>query len=136
MTAPDTQAAPATPSPRRFPKLRTVFILLIIIPVLLITLYSWLSLHWDYSNGYRSGLLQKFSQKGWLCKTNEGELLQTVGVNPTIWNFTVRDEDIKLALDTLVGRNVRIHYTEHRGVLTSCFGDTPYYVDGVTVIHE
>ncbi len=134
MTAPD---AVPTPAPaRRFPKLRAVIILVILIPLLLITLYSWLSLHWDYSNGYRSGLLQKFSQKGWLCKTNEGELLQTVGVNPTIWNFTVRDDAMKLALDTLVGRNVRIHYTEHRGVLTSCFGDTPYYVDGVTVIHE
>ena len=134
MTAPD---AVPTPTPaRRFPKLRTVIILVVLIPLVLITLYSWLSLHWDYSNGYRSGLLQKFSQKGWLCKTNEGELLQTVGVNPTVWLFTVRDNDMKLALDTLVGRNVRIHYTEHRGVLTSCFGDTPYYVDGVTVIHE
>jgi hypothetical protein len=106
------------------------------IPLVVLVVYSWLSLHWDYSNGNRSGLLQKVSEKGWLCKTAEGELLQTVGVNPTVWYFTVRDHDIKLALDTLVGRNVRLHYTEHRGVITSCFGDTPYYVDGVTVIHE
>jgi hypothetical protein len=134
MTAPDT--VPTPPPARRLPKIRTILILAVIIPLVVLMIYSWLSLHWDYSNGYRSGLLQKFSQKGWLCKTNEGELLQTVGVNPTIWNFTVRDDEMKLALDTLVGRNVRIHYTEHRGVVTSCFGDTPYFADGVTVIKE
>jgi hypothetical protein len=57
-------------------------------------------------------------------------------VAPTIWNFTVRDERIVQALDTLVGKQVRLHYTEHRGVPTSCFGDTPYYVDGVTVVTD
>lgn len=136
MTAPDASAVPPPPSGRRLPRIRTILILVVTIPLVVLMTYSWLSLHWDYSNGYRSGLLQKFSQRGWLCKTSEGELLQTVGVNPTIWNFTVRDDAMKLALDTLVGRNVRIHYTEHRGVVTSCFGDTPYYADGVTVIHE
>jgi hypothetical protein len=24
---------------------------------------------------------------------------------------------------------VRLHYTEHRGVPSNCFGDTDYYVD-------
>lgn len=134
MTTPD--AAPATPPSRRLPKLRTVLILALVIPVVLLSIYTWLALHWDYSNGYRSGLLQKFSQKGWLCKTDEGELWQSVVTNvaPNVWYFTVRDPNIKQALDTLVGKNVRLHYTEHRGVPTSCFGDTNYYVDGVTVI--
>ncbi|HSB54679.1 MAG TPA: hypothetical protein VLD58_09995 [Gemmatimonadales bacterium] len=134
MTTPD--AAPAPPPSRRLPKLRTVLILALVIPVVLLSIYTWLALHWDYSNGYRSGLLQKFSQKGWLCKTDEGELWQSVVTNvaPNVWYFTVRDPNIKQALDTLVGKNVRLHYTEHRGVPTSCFGDTNYYVDGVTVI--
>lgn len=136
MTTPD--AAAAAPTPRRLPKLRTVLILAVLIPLALLSIYTWLALHWDYSNGYRSGLLQKFSQKGWICKTEEGELWQSVVANvaPNIWYFTVRDENIKQALDTLVGRNVRLHYTEHRGVPTSCFGDTNYYVDGVTVITQ
>lgn len=134
MTTPD--AAPAPPPSRRLPKLRTVLILALVIPVVLLSIYTWLALHWDYSNGYRSGLLQKFSQKGWLCKTDEGELWQSVVTNvaPNVWYFTVRDPNIKQVLDTLVGKNVRLHYTEHRGVPTSCFGDTNYYVDGVTVI--
>jgi hypothetical protein len=105
-------------------------------PVLLFALYTWFVLHWDYSNGYRSGLLQKFSRKGWICKTYEGELWQSVVANvaPTIWLFTVRDRRIALQLDTLVGREVRLHYTEHRGVPTTCFGETSHYVDSVTVV--
>jgi hypothetical protein len=135
MTAPDTASAA---SPRRFRRLRAVLLLVVLVPVVLFGVYTWLALHWDYSNGYRSGLLQKFSQKGWVCKTYEGELWQSVVTNvaPTIWDFTVRDRRVVAALDTLVGRQVRLHYTEHRGVPTSCFGDTPYYVDAVTVVGE
>ena len=134
MTIPDTGA----PARRRFPRLRTVALLAVLIPAVLLSTYTWLALHWDYSNGFRSGLLQKFSQKGWICKTDEGELWQSVVTNvaPNVWYFTVRDERIKQALDTLVGKQVRLHYTEHRGVPTSCFGDTNYYVDGVTVINQ
>src|SRR5574338_1490938 len=107
MTTPD--AAPVPPS-RRFPRLRTVLILVVLIPLLLVSVYTWLALHWDYSNGYRSGILQKFSQKGWLCKTDEGELLQYTALTnlpQNIWYFTVRNENIKQALDTLVGKNLR-----------------------------
>jgi hypothetical protein len=55
-------------------------------------------------------------------------------VAPNIWLFTVREPRIARQLDTLVGRQVRLHYTEHRGVPTTCFGDTPYYVDSVAVV--
>ena len=115
-----------------------MLILAVLIPLVVLTMYTWLALHWDYSNGYRSGLLQKFSQKGWVCKTYEGELWQSVVANvaPNIWTFSVRDRSIVQLLDTLVGKTVRLHYTEHRGVPTSCFGDTPYYVDAVTVVTE
>lgn len=117
---------------------RLVLTAVVLVPVLLLALYTWVALHWDYSSGYRSGTLQKFSRKGWLCKTDEGELWQSVVTNvaPTIWYFTVREEAVARSLDTLVGRTVRLHYTEHRGVPTSCFGDTPYYVDSVSVITE
>ncbi len=133
MTAPD--APPAAPARARRPW-RLVLFLVVLIPVLLFALYTWTALHWDYSNGYRSGVLQKFSQKGWSCKTYEGELWQSVVANvaPQIWDFTVRDERIVKQLDSLVGKEVRVHYTEHRGVPTTCFGDTPYYVDSVAVV--
>ena len=113
---------------------RTILMAAVVIPLLLLSFYTWLALHWDYSEGNRSGTLQKFSRKGWLCKTYEGELWQSVVTNvaPTIWFFTVREEGVARSLDTMVGRTVRVHYTEHRGIPTDCFGDTPYYVDSVS----
>ena len=115
---------------------RTILVAAVVIPLLLLSFYTWLALHWDYSEGNRSGTLQKFSRKGWLCKTYEGELWQSVvtNVSPQVWQFSVRDERVVQALDSLVGRQVRLHYTEHRGVPTSCFADTPYFVDSVVVV--
>ena len=91
--------------------------------------WIWLTLNWSYSDGERAGILQKFSRKGWICKTYEGEIAQYVvgGVGPQIWTFSVRDDDLAAELYKQVGQNVRIHYNEHRGVPTKCFGDTPYY---------
>lgn len=126
---------PAAPS-RRARRWGRRALLLLVGLLLLLALYTWLALHWDYSNGYRSGTMQKFSRRGWVCKTYEGELWQSVvtNVSPQVWQFSVRDERVVQALDSLVGRQVRLHYTEHRGVPTSCFADTPYYVDSVVVI--
>jgi len=138
MTAPDAAPPPPSPPPsgRRFPRLRGILIATLLLLVLLGCVYTWFSLHWDYSNGYRSGLLQKVSRKGWVCKTYEGELWQSVVANvaPDIWYFSVRDRDVLQALDTLVGKQVRLHYTEHRGIPTTCFGDTRYFVDSVAIL--
>jgi hypothetical protein len=111
--------------------------LLFIIAIVLIALpvaWTFLSLNWSYSDGERAGVLQKFSRKGWVCKTYEGELAQYIvsGVSPQIWNFTVRDEKVAEQMKALVGAKVQLHYTEHRGVPGTCFGDTGYYVEGIT----
>jgi hypothetical protein len=111
--------------------------LLFIIAIVLIALpgaWTFLSLNWSYSDGERAGVLQKFSRKGWICKTYEGELAQYIvsGVSPQIWNFTVRDEKVAEQMKALVGAKVQLHYTEHRGVPGTCFGDTGYYVEGIT----
>ena len=111
--------------------------IIFIIAILLLALplaWTWLTLNWSYSDGERAGVLQKFSRKGWICKTYEGELAQYIvsGVSPQIWDFTVRDEKVAEQMKTLVGAKVQLHYTEHRGVPGSCFGDTGYYVDGIT----
>ena len=93
-------------------------------------------LWWSYSDGERAGVLQKFSQRGWVCKTYEGELALYVvaGVAPQIWNFSVRDEAVAAELSKAVGQSVRLHYREHRGLPTSCFGETDYFVDRLEVI--
>lgn len=98
-------------------------------------LWTWLSLAWAYSDGERAGVLQKFSRKGWVCKTQEGELAQFIvaGVSPQIWQFSVRDPAVAAQLDKAVGERVQLHYTEHRGLPTSCFAETRYFVDRVTV---
>jgi len=75
-------------------------------------------------------------KKGWLCKTYEGEIAQYVvgGVGPQIWYFSTRDPDVAEKLFKAVGQNLQVHYTEHRGIPSSCFGDTPYFSTGFTVI--
>jgi hypothetical protein len=92
-------------------------------------------LHWSYSDGWRSGVLQKFSRKGWVCKTWEGELaMSTVpGVAPTIWLFSVRDDAVAQRLSDAVGDRINLHYTEHRGIPSDCFASTNYFVDSIRV---
>ena len=101
-------------------------------------LYTWATLHFEYSNGERAGVLQKFSRKGWVCKTDEGELALYVvaGVQPEIWTFTVRDAALAAQLSAAVGQRVQLHYVEHRGVPSSCFGETRYFVDRINAISQ
>jgi hypothetical protein len=115
-----------------------VFFAVLILVSIGLTLWSWLALSWSYSEGERAGIVQKFSRRGWLCKTYEGELAQYVvaGVAPQIWTFSVRSPAVAADLDKLVGRQVQLHYSEHRGLPTSCFADTPYFVDRVTPVND
>jgi len=132
------EAGAAPDAPRMVVRHRLPWIIagIIVIPVLLFTMYAGAALHWSYSKGARAGVLQKFSQKGWICKTWEGELAMTTvpGVAPTLWTFSVRDGHTADQVSALLGQRVKLHYTEHRGVPTSCFGDTQYYVDSVAVV--
>jgi hypothetical protein len=109
---------------------------IVLAPVVLFALYTLLVLNWSYSEGYRAGILQKFSHKGYVCKTWEGELAMTSvpGVAPTIWTFSVRDDSTAKHLADAIGSRVKLHYTEHRGVPSECFGNTNYYVDSVQAI--
>jgi len=104
--------------------------------LLLITLYTMFMLWWSYSEGERAGVLQKFSKRGWVCKTWEGELAMYVvgGVAPQIWNFSVRDDAVAEQLHAAVGQQVRLHYSEHPGLPTNCFGETDYFVQSVEIV--
>lgn len=106
-------------------------VILLVIVLLLPVLWTWFTLSWAYSEGERAGVLQKFSKKGWLCKTFEGELALYVvgGVAPQIWHFSTRDENLAKELSQAVGQQIRLHYTEHRGVPTNCFAETPYFAE-------
>lgn len=97
-------------------------------------LWTWLTLQWAYSDGTRSGVLQKFARRGWICKTREGDLaLYSGGLSPQIWQFSVRDPRVAADIEKDVGARVQVHYTEHPGIPSTCFADTRYFVDRVTV---
>jgi hypothetical protein len=98
--------------------------------------WTWASLSWAYSTGDRAGVLLKFSKKGWLCKTYEGQLAMYIvgGVAPQLWEFSTRDEELAKKLSAAVGREIQVHYSEHRGVPTNCFAETPYFADGFTLM--
>lgn len=100
--------------------------------------YTSFTLWYNYSEGERAGTLQKFSRKGWVCKTYEGELALyvVVGVAPEIWHFSVRDPLVAEQMSKAVGQRVQLHYSEHPGVPTSCFAETPYFVDRINSIGE
>lgn len=102
--------------------------------VLVAVLWTWFTLSWSYSDGERAGVIQKFSRKGWVCKTYEGELALYIvgGVAPEIWAFSVRDKAVVEQLNSMVGERVRLHYTEHKAIPSSCFAETAYFVDRVT----
>lgn len=105
------------------------------IALLLFAGYIWLALNWSYSQGERAGYMQKFSKKGWLCKTWEGELLLTTvpGAIPEKFEFTVRDEAIAQQLLANAGNRVVLSYAQHKGIPSTCFGDTEYFVEKVQV---
>ena len=113
----------------------SVLIVLLLGAALAFGLYVWAVLSWPYSEGERAGILQKFSSKGWFCKTHEGELAISIvpGVTPVIWNFSVRDASLLPQINAALGKRVVLHYREHRGLPTNCFGETSYFVTGVRV---
>jgi hypothetical protein len=123
------------PSPRPRRRLWPIALAVVVIPFVLFSLYVGFMLSWNYSEGERAGVLQKFSHKGWVCKTDEGELaMSTVpGVAPVIWEFSARDKNVVPQLRAAIGKRVVVHYTEHLGVPTTCFGQTAYFVDSVAV---
>jgi hypothetical protein len=126
------------PKPKKSGRWGLKFLMFLLVLVLLGVLWVFATLSWSYSDGERAGALRKFSRKGWLCKTYEGELvLEPVNVaNPVLWAFTVRDEHVVEQLNQAVGKRVQLHYTEHKGVPTTCFGETQFYVDEVKVMGE
>jgi hypothetical protein len=112
------------------------FIVLIAVAVAGFAGYVWIALHWSYSSGERAGYVQKFSRKGWVCKTWEGELtmMPVAGSIPEKFIFSVRDNRVAGSINASMGKKVKIYYEQHKWVPTSCFGETEYYVSEVKAL--
>jgi hypothetical protein len=118
---------------------RTHKLIIAAVPILLLllfVLYSWTALTWTYSSGERAGYVQKFSKKGWICKTWEGELalVSIPGTMSEKFYFTVRDDSVAASINRSMGKRVALSYEQHKGIPTSCFGETEYFVAGVKVV--
>ena len=127
--------------------LRRKFFWLLAIILLGVAIYSAIILYYPYSDGTRTGLLRKFSHKGFVFKTWEGELQMSAVMVPNdasgavaggnVWSFSVTNNAAVAELQKAesTGKRVTLHYTEY---LKDLFwrGETKYFVDGVTIIQD
>jgi hypothetical protein len=132
----ETVQSPTTttaPPPRKRPRVGLFLLVILILAIGLFALYVWITLNFDYSEGERAGYVQKFSSRGWICKTWEGELamVNLPGAMPEIFRFSVRDDAVAQRLNKSLGQRVRLHYEQHKGIPTDCFGETEYFVTDV-----
>jgi hypothetical protein len=111
---------------------------IVLIPIALFSLYTWASLNWVYSSGERAGYVQKFSLKGYICKTWEGEivLVSMPGTQAEKFMFTVKDDAIAKKVNDSLGKRVKLVYEEHKGIPSSCFGETAYFVKDVHFLEK
>ena len=117
-------------------KLLKSITILLVSAIAFFSLYVYIALNWSYSSGERAGFLQKVSHKGWICKTWEGELslVAMPGAAPEKFLFTVRDEAVAQKVSAAAGKRVTLNYEQHKGLPSSCFGDTDYFVVDVKEI--
>ena len=110
--------------------------MLVLLAVVVFAGYTWITLNWSYSKGERAGYIQKFSQKGWLCKTWEGELqmIPVPGAIPEKFLFSVRGDDVAHKLNSAMGKKISLYYEQHKGVPTECFGETEYFVTDIKIL--
>lgn len=111
----------------------------LIVLVILLIFAGWFywKFYFTYSDGNRTGLLQKMSHKGNLFKTYEGELvLNSIASNGNgplsseKFYFSVDDKSTADKMAQFEGQRVEIHYEQKNGTLF-WRGDSPYIVDSI-----
>lgn len=125
---------PPAPVKKKRNKVLMVLLAVLLIPLVVVALWIWVTLGYTYAVGERAGYVQKISKKGWLCKTWEGELAMAnlPGTMPQIFSFTVRNDSIAHVIEQNAGKQVSLTYEQHRGIPSSCFGETEYFVTRVS----
>ena len=128
--------APSAPSWKRRHWRMLTLLFVIIVPIAVFSFWAWSTLSYAYSTGERAGYAQKLSEKGWLCKTWEGELAMAnlPGTMPEIFKFSVRNDSIAHVLESNLGKRMSVTYAQHKGVPTTCFGETEYYITNVRLV--
>lgn len=116
----------------------TRLIAALVVLAALVAGYFWVAMHWSFSSGERAGWVQKLSNKGWVCKTWEGELslVSLPGSVAEKFFFTVHDDAVAKEISRHIGKRVALHYEEKVGLPTTCFGETRHFVTGVTLAED
>jgi hypothetical protein len=111
-------------------------VVIVLVPVACFILYTWITLNWSFSRGERTGYIQKLSKSGWVCKTWEGEMAMVTmpGAIPEKFLFSVRDDKVAEIINKFAGKRVSLVYEQHKGVPTSCFGETEYFIVDVKAV--
>lgn len=119
-------------------RLLRIVLLILLALVLLTVAWVWFTLQWSYSKGERAGYVQKLSEKGWICKTWEGEIAMVTmpGAIPDKFEFTVRDDTVAQKINQLAGKRVVLIYRQHKFIPSSCFGETEYFIDDVREVSD
>lgn len=112
---------------------------LLVIIVLTVISIVYVKYFYTYSEGYRAGLLQKFSHKGAIFKTFEGEMIlssvsstRDVAIASDKFLFSVINKSLVRQFDTLQGSTVIVHYKQ-KNAKAFWRGDSEYLVDSVRI---
>lgn len=119
--------------------LRRIGCIVFLVLAFMLSIFVWWRYYYTYSDGTRFGLLQKFSHRGNMFKTYEGEMIlssvssnQNVPIASEKFYFSVTDKNVAQRLDSLQGHHVTVHYMQKN---SPAFwrGDSEYIVDSVRV---
>jgi hypothetical protein len=105
--------------------------------VIVLAIFIYANYFHTFSEGYRAGILQKFSRKGVIFKTYEGEIIlsgaapdtETI-ISPEKFSFTMVNRDLVRQFDTLQGQNVIVHFIQKNGAVF-WRGESKFLVDSV-----
>ncbi len=111
---------------------------LIVLAIVTFGIWFWVSVTFAYSTGQRAGYIQKFSKRGWVVKTWEGELamVNLPGAMPEVFRFSVRSPETAQKIQANMGRRVSLQYDEHRYIPLPIFGETNYFATDVRPVED
>ena len=135
---PPTVTPAAPPQKRKKFRWKLWLFMIFFVPVLFFAAYTWFVLNWSYSSGERAGYVQKFSKKGFIAKTWEGELalISFPGTLPEIFRFTVPSDEVAARINASMGKRVKLHYEQHIGLPSRIFGESEYFVNKIEIVED